>query len=114
MKRQFQSYFKLKRTFPRINRDYNLKNFKVFSEYYHTTRTGELKLSYISFGLKILFEGCVKGGEQQYKIYVKFIDNIEYNEIKSSTLLLEKIPSLDFLKDLLNKYTLREIIFKSL
>ena len=116
MKKQFLEFNQVRRVFSKLRKDYKIKNFKTRGKWNYSTREGYVKISYTCLGLKVIFEGYLEKGKKTYSTYVKFniSQDLEYNEIKLSTLYIEDIPSLIFLKDLLHAYTLRQMIIACL
>ncbi len=116
MKKQFLEFNRVRSVFSKLRKNYKIKDFKIKGKWNHNTRKGQVKISYTCLGLKVIFEGYLERGKKTYSTYVKFniSEDLEYNEIKLSTLYVENIPSLTFLKDLLHAYTLSQIIVLSL
>ena len=109
---KYKSLFKIRKIFPKIKKKILIDDLDVYSNWDEQIEEGSVVIRYIKNGLKIKFTGIYNMQYQEFKIYTRFnIIDSKYQEIDRDTILNEKIPALNLLKEIFKYYSLRKIIY---
>lgn len=115
MDNYYKSLFKLRKIYPRVKKKIPVQDFIVRSEWRDETKEGKVLISYKKDGLKVKFEGIYTMKHEKYNIYARFDDKYtEYQQIHQETIIHDKIPALQFIKEICKHYSLRKIIYNAI
>ena len=109
---------KLFNCFPRSLKllDYIIEKEKLEAYYNPHLQTGHIKIQYYYCGSYVFFMGKIENkvekekNVEKYEVYAKFSRENEYQLVSTNTILYERIPSFDPLRQILKKYNLHEMI----